>query len=84
LRLLFICPAIWQVGAMANLDHPHDHDHAHGQEPLSDVALRVKALESLMVENYGNSYLRNPERPTSMRRLGAHRSTKSSSVLRSR
>lgn len=39
---------------MANHDHAHDHhhehDHAHGQEPLSDVALRVKALESLMVE----------------------------------
>lgn len=34
-------------------DHPHDHhhhDHDHGQEPPSDWALRVKALESLMVE----------------------------------
>jgi nitrile hydratase subunit alpha len=35
-------------------DHPHDQDHDHGpdhgQEPPSDVALRVKALESLMVE----------------------------------
>jgi nitrile hydratase len=30
-------------------DH-HDHDHDHGQEPPSDMALRVKALESLMVE----------------------------------
>jgi nitrile hydratase len=30
-------------------DH-HDHDHEHGQEPPSDMALRVKALESLMVE----------------------------------
>jgi nitrile hydratase len=32
---------------------PHDHaDHAHdhGQEPPSDIALRVKALESLLVE----------------------------------
>ena len=36
-------------------DHPHDHhghshDHDHGQEPPSDIALRVKALESLLVE----------------------------------
>jgi len=33
-------------------DHPHhqDHDHDHGQEPPSDLTLRVKALESLMVE----------------------------------
>jgi nitrile hydratase len=30
-------------------DH-HDHDHEHGQEPPSDLALRVKALESLLVE----------------------------------
>jgi nitrile hydratase len=29
--------------------HPH-HDHDHGQEPPSDMALRVKALESLLVE----------------------------------
>jgi len=30
---------------------PHDHsDHDHGQEPPSDIALRVKALESLLVE----------------------------------
>ena len=30
-------------------DHSH-HDHDHGQEPPSDMALRVKALESLLVE----------------------------------
>lgn len=30
-------------------DH-HDHDHDHGQNPPSDIALRVKALESLLVE----------------------------------
>jgi nitrile hydratase len=30
-------------------DHP-DHDHDHGQEPPLDMALRVKALESLLVE----------------------------------
>jgi nitrile hydratase len=29
--------------------HGHDH-HDHGQEPPSDIALRVKALESLLVE----------------------------------
>jgi nitrile hydratase len=27
-----------------------DHNHDHGQSPPSDIALRVKALESLMVE----------------------------------
>jgi len=31
-------------------DHADDHDHRHGQEPPSDMALRVKALESLLVE----------------------------------
>jgi nitrile hydratase len=31
-------------------DHHHHHHHDHGQEPPSDMALRVKALESLLVE----------------------------------
>jgi nitrile hydratase len=31
-------------------DHDHDHGHDHEQEPPSDIALRVKALESLLVE----------------------------------
>jgi nitrile hydratase len=31
-------------------DHHHHHDHDHGQEPPSDMTLRVKALESLLVE----------------------------------
>jgi nitrile hydratase len=32
-------------------EHPHGHhDHDHGQDPPSDMALRAKALESLMVE----------------------------------
>jgi len=31
-------------------DHHHHHDHDHGQEPPSDIALRVKALESLLVD----------------------------------
>jgi nitrile hydratase len=31
--------------------HDHDdHPHEHGQEPPADIALRVKALESLLVE----------------------------------
>jgi nitrile hydratase len=33
---------------MAHDDHDHDHDH--GQDAPSDMALRVKALESLLVE----------------------------------
>src|SRR5689334_2209106 len=31
-------------------DDDHDHEHDHGQDPPSDIALRVKALESLLVE----------------------------------
>ena len=32
-------------------DHDHeDHHHDHGQHPPSDMALRVKALESLLVD----------------------------------
>jgi nitrile hydratase len=36
----------------ADPDHPHTHSYAHdhGQEPPSATALRVKALESLLVE----------------------------------
>jgi nitrile hydratase subunit alpha len=36
----------------ADPDHPHTdgHDHDQGQEPPSATALRVKALESLLVE----------------------------------
>lgn len=30
--------------------HDHDHDHDHDGSPLPEVALRVKALESLLVE----------------------------------
>jgi nitrile hydratase len=30
--------------------HHHDHDHDRGQDVPSDLALRVKALESLLVE----------------------------------
>jgi nitrile hydratase len=31
-------------------DHDHSHDHEHGQHPPEPTALRVKALESLLVE----------------------------------
>jgi len=36
----------------ADPGHPHNHGHGHdnGQEPPSPTALRVKALESLLVE----------------------------------
>ena len=30
--------------------HNHDHDHSDGQDPVSDIALRVKALETLLVD----------------------------------
>ncbi|HET7032611.1 MAG TPA: nitrile hydratase subunit alpha, partial [Casimicrobiaceae bacterium] len=31
-------------------DHEHDHDHAHGGSDLSPLDVRVRALESLLVE----------------------------------
>ncbi len=31
-------------------DHGHGHGHDHGQDPPSDMTLRVRALESLMVD----------------------------------
>lgn len=31
-------------------EHDHDHHHDHGQDVPSDTALRVKALESLLIE----------------------------------
>jgi nitrile hydratase len=34
---------------MSGHDHDHDHDHDEGS-PLSDVALRVRALESLLAD----------------------------------
>ena len=37
-------------GLMPHDDNHDHHDHHHGQEPPSDMALRVKALESLLVE----------------------------------
>jgi nitrile hydratase subunit alpha len=39
------------VPMSADPDHPHtDSHHDHGQHPPSDTALRVRALESLLVE----------------------------------
>ena len=35
---------------MAHDHDDHDHDHDHGQELPSEMALRVKALKSLLVE----------------------------------
>lgn len=35
---------------MAQHDHPHDHTHDHDHPRLSELQLRVKALESLLVE----------------------------------
>jgi len=35
--------------SLKEVDHPHEHDHEHQAVP-SDPALRVKALESLLVE----------------------------------
>ncbi len=33
------------------MDHPHPHDHhGHGHSELSDIELRVRALESILVE----------------------------------
>ena len=32
------------------MSHDHDHHHDHDDQPMSDTALRVKALESLLVE----------------------------------
>jgi nitrile hydratase len=35
---------------MTEHHHDHGHDHDHGQHPPSDMALRVKALETLLVD----------------------------------
>ncbi len=33
------------------MDHPHPHDHhGHGHSDLSDIELRVRALESILIE----------------------------------
>src|SRR5260221_9448770 len=46
-------PADQGRDGMSDHDHQHDHDHRHNHRhnaPLSDIALRVKALESLLTE----------------------------------
>src|SRR5438874_10429588 len=47
----FLTAAVTAVGAAVtpDLSHAHEHDHEHQAVP-SDPALRVKALESLLVE----------------------------------
>ncbi len=35
---------------MSTSDHDHDHDHDHDDSALSPIALRVRALESILVE----------------------------------
>src|SRR6266699_5985653 len=47
----FLTAAVTAVGAAVtpDLSHAHEHDHEHQAVP-SDVNLRVKALESLLVE----------------------------------
>jgi nitrile hydratase subunit alpha len=37
-------------GSSHDHDHHHDHDHGHHREPESLLSLRVRALESLLVE----------------------------------
>ena len=48
-RREFLIAATTLGGATASHHLAHAHDHAHGQVP-SDLVLRVKALESLLVE----------------------------------
>src|SRR5467141_637503 len=47
----FLTAAVTAVGAVVtpDLSHAHDHDHEHQAVP-SDLTLRAKALESLLVE----------------------------------
>src|SRR3546814_9702756 len=46
---LHLSARLGQPSRMAHDAHDY-HDHDHGQAPPSDMALRVKALESLLVE----------------------------------
>src|ERR1700687_2316683 len=45
----FLSAAVTAAGVALTPEFPHTHDHEHQAVP-SDVALRVKALESLLVE----------------------------------
>ena len=45
----FLSAAVTAAGAALTPELPHAHDHDHQAVP-SDLALRVKALESLLVE----------------------------------
>jgi nitrile hydratase len=47
----FLTGAASVAGAAVTPSHSHSHDHSHGHQAVpSDPALRVKALESLLVE----------------------------------
>jgi nitrile hydratase subunit alpha len=47
----FLATAVTAAGAAMTGDHSHQHPHDHEHQAVpSDVALRVKALESLLVE----------------------------------
>jgi nitrile hydratase len=47
----FLTAAVTAAGAALSPELPHAHDHEHQHQTVpSDVALRVKALESLLVE----------------------------------
>src|SRR5246127_188221 len=47
----FLATAVTAAGAAMTGDHSHQHPHDHDHQTVpSDVALRVKALESLLVE----------------------------------
>jgi nitrile hydratase len=48
---LHLRSGLGQIHDMAQDHHDHHHhDHDHGQDPPSDIALRVKALETVLVE----------------------------------
>src|SRR5688500_10989976 len=55
-RFVWICgKAIYEVkgeqgDVMTAHDHDHNHDHSHHLEPESPTSIRVRALESLLIE----------------------------------
>src|SRR5206468_11016584 len=53
--LRVVVPALVQPDPVADrdgidMDHDHEHDHEDGGSELSEMDLRVRALESLLVE----------------------------------
>src|SRR5271156_2104900 len=46
-----VCRKVIQCTRRLTMSHHHDHEHGHDHQVVpSDLALRVKALESLLVE----------------------------------